>query len=121
MLIECGGEGRLYEEHIRAHEISLLNILRHLKMIEGKLDYQGERTVISSLDFFHCEYGGFITAFVKPGDEVSKGQPLLQIRDEFGREVEVITSSADNAVVIAIKTYGVTTGGAPVGQIAIKA
>lgn len=121
MLVECGGEGRLHEEHIRAHEVSLLNILRHLEMIEGEVDHREERTVISSLDFFHCEYGGFITAYVKPGDEISKGQPLLQIRDEFGREVEVITSSADNAVVIAMKTYGVTNGGAPVGQIAIKA
>jgi predicted deacylase len=121
MLIECGGEGRLYEENIRAHEVGLLNMLRHLRMIDGDVDHVGERTLISSLDFFHCTQGGFITAYVKPGDDISKGQPLLQIRNEFGREVEVITSSADNAVVIAVKTYGVTNGGAPVGQIALKA
>jgi predicted deacylase len=121
MLVECGGEGRLYEENIQAHQTSLMNMLRHLKMIEGEADQQGERTLIRSLDFFHCKKGGFITAFVKPGDDIVNGQPLLSISDPFGREVETITSSSGNAVVIAVKTYGVTNGGAPVGQIAIKA
>ena len=120
MLIECGGEGRLYEENIHAHEVSLLNMLRHLNMIDGEIDHKGERTLIGSLDFFHCEKGGFISAFVKPGDEVTKDQRLLSISDPFGREVETVTSGADG-IVIAVKTYGITNGGAPVGQIAIKA
>ncbi|RIK41943.1 MAG: hypothetical protein DCC58_11745 [Chloroflexi bacterium] len=123
MLVECGGEGRLLEENTHAHAVSLLNMLRHLRMIDGAVDDFGkpERVLLNNLDFFHCTQGGFITSYVQVGEEVSLGQPLMLIRDEFGREVETIVSTADNAVVIGLHTMGITTGGAQVGQLALKA
>jgi len=123
MLVECGGEGLLLEENVHAHEVSLLNMLRHLKMIDGVVDDFGapERVLLNNLDFFHSTRGGFITSYVKVGDEVSRDQPLMLIRNEFGHEVEVITSSADNAVVIGLHTLGITSGGEQIGQLALKA
>lgn len=123
MLVECGGEGRLLEENVHAHAVSLLNMLRQLQMIEGAVDDFGapERVLLNNLDFFHSTQGGFITSYVQVGDEVSRGQPLMLIRDEFGREVETITSTSDNSVVIGLRTLGVTSGGDQVGQLALKA
>ncbi|MGH2558609.1 MAG: succinylglutamate desuccinylase/aspartoacylase family protein [Thermomicrobiales bacterium] len=122
MLVECGGEGRLHEQNVRDHERSLVNMMRHLEMIDGEMDVlaDDEFVMMKSADFFHCTMGGVVTPLVKLGDEVHQGQPLLQIRDVFGKEVEVVTAPSGPSIVLAIKTYGVTNGGASMGILGVK-
>lgn len=122
MLVECGGEGRLHEQNVRDHERSLVNMMRHLQMIDGAPESAAEEDMVMmrSADFFHCTMGGVITPLVKLGEEVQAGQPLMQIRDVFGNEVEIVTAPSGPAIVLAIKTYGVTNGGASMGILGIK-
>ncbi len=122
MLVECGGEGRLHEANVHAHERSLVNMMRHLGMIDGEPDAapDGAFLMMKSADFFHCAMGGVVTPLVQLGDTVEQGQPLVQIRDLFGNEVEVVTAPVGPAILLAIKTYGTTNGGAPVGILGMK-
>ncbi len=122
MLVECGGEGRLYEANVQAHERSLVNMMRHLRMIDGEPDALPDDAFVmmKSADFFHCTKGGIVTPLVQLGDEVERGHPLVQIRDLFGSEVEVVASPAGPAVLLAIKTYGTTNGGAPLGILGVR-
>jgi predicted deacylase len=122
MLVECGGEGRLHEQNVVEHTRSLVNMMRHLRMIDGEPDAPAETdyVMMRSADFFQCGMGGVITPLVRLGDEVQQGQPLVQIRDLFGREVEVVTAPAGPAILLAIKTYGTTNGGAPLGILGLR-
>src|SRR5262249_42694431 len=74
-----------------------------------------------SADFFHCTMGGVVSPLVELGQEVERGQPVVQIRDLFGREVEVVRAPTGPSVLLAIKTYGTTNGGAPLGILGVKA
>jgi predicted deacylase len=123
MLVECGGEGRLHEHNVRDHERSLVNMMRHLRMIDGEPDAAAENEYIMmrSADFFHCSKGGIVRPLVALGEEVQQGQPLIRICDVFGNEVEVITAPSGPAVVLAIKTDGTTNGGASMGILGLKA
>lgn len=121
MLVECGGEGRLNEQNVHDHERSLVNMMRHLKMIDGEPESANEFVMMKSADFFHCSRGGIVTPLVELGDEVQKGQPLVQIRDVFGNEIETVTAPSGPSILLAIKTYGVTNGGASMGILGIKA
>ncbi len=122
MLVECGGEGRLHEANVQAHERSLVNMMRHLRMIDGEPDALPDDAFVmmKSANFFHCTKGGIVTPLVQLGDEVERGHPLVQIRDLFGSEVEVVASPAGPAVLLAIKTYGTTNGGAPLGILGVR-
>ncbi len=122
MLVECGGEGRLHEANVQAHERSLVNMMRHLRMIDGEPDAPPDDAFVmmKSANFFHCTKGGIVTPLVQLGDEVERGHPLVQIRDLFGSEVEVVASPAGPAVLLAIKTYGTTNGGAPLGILGVR-
>jgi predicted deacylase len=122
MLVECGGEGRLHEQNVADHTRSLVNMLRHLRMIDGEPDAPAEAdyVMMRSADFFQSTFGGVLTPLVRLGDEVQRGQPLVQIRDPFGREVEVVTAPAGPAILLAIKTYGTTNGGAPLGILGLR-
>lgn len=122
MLVECGGEGRLHEQNVRDHERSLVSMMRHLRMIDGEPEpaVDDEFVMMGSADFFHCTMGGYLTPLVKLGEEVQQGQPLLRIHDVFGNEVETVTAPTSPSIVLAIKTYGVTNGGAPMGILGVK-
>jgi predicted deacylase len=122
MLVECGGEGRLHAQNVADHERSLVNMMRHLEMIDGSPESVDESdfVMMRSADFFHSSKGGVVTPLVKLGDEVEKGQPLIELRDVFGEVVETITAPSGPSVVLAIKTYGVTNGGASMGILGVK-
>lgn len=122
MLVECGGEGRLHEPNVADHTRSLVNMMRHLEMIDGQPDAPAESdyVMMRSADFFQSTQGGIITPLVALGDEVQKDQPLIQIRDLFGREVEVVTAPAGPAILLAINTYGTTNGGGSLGILGLR-
>jgi len=122
MLVECGGEGRLHEHNVHDHERSLINMMRHLGMIDGAPEVPAPDAYVDmrSADFFHGTMGGVVTALVKLGELVEQGQPVVQIRDVFGHEVEVVTAPSGPAVLLAVKTYGVTNGGAPLGILGVR-
>lgn len=122
MLVECGGEGRLHEHNVRDHERSLVNMMRHLDMIDGEVEApaEDEYVMMKSADFFHSSKGGLVTNLVQLGDEVEKGQPLIEIRDVFGNLVETIVAPSGPSVVLAIKTYGATESGSSMGILGVK-
>jgi predicted deacylase len=122
MLVECGGEGRLHEPNVRDHTRSLVNMMRHLEMIDGQSDAPAESDYVMmySADFFQSTHGGIITPLVSLGDEVQKDQPLIQIRDLFGRDVEIVTAPAGPAILLAVKTYGTASGGDSLGILGLR-
>jgi predicted deacylase len=122
MLVECGGEGRLHEQNVRDHERSLVNMMRHLQMIDGDVDAPAENdyVMMKSADFFYSTRGGIVTNLVSLGDEVQKDQPIIEIRDVFGNVVETILAPSGPSVVLAIKTYGITNGGDSMGILGIR-
>jgi len=123
MLVECGGEGRLHEQNVRDHERSLVNMMRHLEMIDGEVDAPAEEdyVMMRSADFFYSSRGGLLTNLVKLGDDVEKDQPIAEIRDVFGRVVETVLAPSGPSVVLALRTYGTVAGGDSLGILGVKA
>jgi predicted deacylase len=122
MLVECGGEGRLHEHNVRDHYNSLVNMMKHLDMIDGEVVPPSDPLMMfKSADFFFSSKGGFITNLVSLGDTVEKGQPIVEIRNAFGDIVETIYAPTGPSVVFAIRTYGITDGGGSLGILGVKA
>jgi uncharacterized protein len=80
----------------------VLNVLRHLKMIEGELEPQRDLPIINELLGPQLrvtpERGGFVHPQVPIGTWVTKGQIVALIRDPWGDMVEEIASPTDGYV-----------------------
>ncbi len=95
----------------------MLNVLKHLKMIEGEIEPQHDNLVPSG--YYErvklmSSYSGMLLPLKLPGDPVRKGEIIGIIHDLYGHDLEQIASPADgyyrvtylNRRVQAQKTFG---------------
>ncbi len=77
----------------------ILNVLRHIKSIEGDIEPQEGLPIINEVLGPQLrlvpERGGFVHPIGESGDWVTKGQAVALIRDPWGDVVEEVRSSAD--------------------------
>lgn len=80
----------------------VLNVLRHLSMVEGELEPQRDLPIINHLLGPQLrvtpERGGFVQPQVQVGEWVTRGQVVAVIRDPWGDAIEEICSPAEGYV-----------------------
>lgn len=108
LTIELSG-GYVWEEpSVRAGVTGVLNVMRHLKMVDGAIEPQTEVPVIggrlTNRHYVNCDRGGLVRPLLPLGAAVKRDEPVAVLYDVFGNDVETIRSPIDGWVI----TYPVT-------------
>jgi predicted deacylase len=108
--LEIGGEGRLHPEAVAGMYRSLMNCIKHMGIVKGKVEKASDIIYIKQGNWLRPTRGGVLNMLVDAAQEVAKGEVLAIITDLFGREVERLISPVDG-VVIGCRTLAyVATG-----------
>ena len=76
IVVEGGEVWRMETAIIDCMTRGVLNVLRHLKMVDGDVDVPIKQTVISRTKWVRAERGGLMQMHVSPGETVKQDQPL---------------------------------------------
>ncbi|HSB80906.1 MAG TPA: succinylglutamate desuccinylase/aspartoacylase family protein [Candidatus Methylomirabilis sp.] len=99
-LAEAGREGRLEPELTAVHLRGIANIMKSLKMIEGKPEIPADQVVLHGRYEIFCRTAGLFYPTVKMGDPVKRGDLLGEIRDLEGKILEQIVAPRDSVVLL---------------------
>ncbi|MCP4724453.1 MAG: succinylglutamate desuccinylase/aspartoacylase family protein [bacterium] len=98
------GETRKFEKKIAERGLlSVFNVMRELKMIDGEVNNSEYQLVIKKTSWIRADRGGILSINTRPGRVVKKGKELATNTNPFGKEVESIKAPF-SGVVIGIAT-----------------
>ncbi len=102
LVVEAGGACAL-DFCVDDGAICLLNIARHLNMIEGDLVLPSRQTMVSNYAVYRSLTGGYYIpdTSIKLGDTVSQGQFLGEVVDPVTSEVRERCESPVNGIVVS--------------------
>jgi len=81
MVIEAGGLGFCNEDDVKINLTGLLNVMKYLDMIDGKLEQTPKKKIFEKSLTIYTKHGGLFYPKVKPGDELSAGQVIGEVKD----------------------------------------
>jgi uncharacterized protein len=90
ILAESGGNGTLEEEDVRVHLEGVWNVMRYLKMIDGKPRVSAPQITATGREITRAKRAGLLRLKVAIGDTVADGQVVAEIADLFGQTVEEV-------------------------------
>jgi predicted deacylase len=96
LTIELSG-GYVWEEpSVRAGVTGVLNVMKHLKMLDGAAEPQTDVQVLpgrlTNRQYLTCDRGGLVRPLKPLGSAVQEGEPVAVLYDVFGNEAETIHS-----------------------------
>jgi len=101
-IVEAGGKGPAFTPELVADGCERLrNVLRHLKMLAGKVTDHGPLTYFSNFAWVHSTRGGLFQPAVRCGDRLEEGTVLGHYYDLYG-EPDGEARSPHRGVVLAI-------------------
>lgn len=113
ILAECGGDGTLLDADVETHVTGVLNVMRHLGMVDGGAPPEGPRVVARDRIVVRARRAGLLRTLVRIGDEIAAGQEVAEIRDVFGDVIEHVC--APGAGIAGLMwTHKVVTTGDPI-------
>lgn len=107
---ELAGSRGWDQDTIKVGTKGVLNVMKHLKMIEGKPEYPRKQLVASKLKNITANRGGFLEHKVKLGDIVKKGQTIAEVTNPFGETLEEIKTPTEGVVWVLPEFPMVSTG-----------
>lgn len=119
-IVEIGGKGPAFSSEGVAEGASrLLNVLRHLKMIDGEVADHGRLTYFSTFAWECATRGGLFRRKVKCGDRLEVGAVLGSFYDLYGRfDGEAVSRHA--GVVLAIHPGPTMMNGETLAHIGLE-
>lgn len=110
LTVELSGGFMWEESSVRAGVSGVLNVMKHLGMVDGPREPQTEVLVLpgrlTERRYLTCNRGGFVRPLKQIGSTVQAGDAIAALYDVFGEEVEVVRSPIDGWVI----TYDPITG-----------
>lgn len=102
LVVEAGGACAL-DYCVDDGAVCLLNIARHLGMIDGELELPAEQLMVSNYVVYRSLEGGYYIPDpdVKLGDTVSQGQFLGEVLDPVTSEVRERCESPVNGIIVS--------------------
>lgn len=116
--LELGEGGRVELDAITRGTEGVLNVLRHLGVIDGSPVASRPSRMIKSMTALRAARGGMLHVSAKLGSELVRGQEIAQITDRFGDVVETIVAVHDGPF-MRITTFPTVTEGERVAQIGV--
>lgn len=116
LTIECGGMGISNEEaEIDAIERGVFNLLRHLKMVEGRVDMPARIAWYEPAEVLYfpatlADKAGLFYPKVKKAQMVEKGMTLGVVTDFFGKQIYELKAPFAGEVLYIISTPPINAG-----------
>lgn len=111
MTTESGGLGRTDdEESIRSIEEGVVNLMRHLKILEGQAARVEHPVWIDQNQVLRSEATGVFHPAVKKGHTVARGTLIGTITDFFGNPVAEVRSPFDGVILYVVATPPINAG-----------
>ena len=108
--IESGKLGRTDEEDIVRVVHGTLNILKHLRMIEGKPELICDPVWVEEYTIIQAEHDGLFYPLVSRGHHVQKGELIGYLTDFFGNRIQEVKSPYDGMILYVIATPPMSKG-----------
>lgn len=110
ILGECGSAGGLDPADVQTHLQGITNVMRLLQMIPGEPAVAPKQLLGVGQFVIQARHGGLLRLSTQIGDEITEGQALGEIWDEFGDVVETLYAPAPGLVRIIWTHKVVNTG-----------
>ena len=117
VLLEAGTANVFESGAITAGVRGIMNILVHLKMIQGNIRKPDWRLIVRTSQWIRSPRGGMLHPLIQVGELVDEGQPIAQISNPLSGEVEEIQSPLCG-VAVGLATAPLLRAGEPVANIA---
>jgi len=108
--VECGKLGRTDEKDTAAILQGCVNILKYLKMIEGKPNLLSDPIWIIKTTYIRSEHEGIFYPLSQGGSHVKKGELLGYLTDFFGNIIQKAVAPHDGIVMYIIATPPMSKG-----------
>lgn len=115
LLIGMGKNGFVEEDTVRGTR-GVLNVMRHLNMLDGEPEIVVTSRYASSEVFHRTPFGGGFFPAVVAGQEVKEGEILGHVYDVFGDLIGEVTSQVWG-LVLSIRSYPVLSAGDQIASI----
>lgn len=102
ILAEAGGGGVLDETSVERHIHGLRNVLHTLGILPGSPVPEAPVTLLTGFHWVTSDHAGLFYPEVSPGDRVSRGARVGEIRDYFGRRLREVTSPEEGIVLFVV-------------------
>lgn len=109
-LAEIGQCGLWSEEEVLMYLKGVKNVLKYLAVLPGKPENLGSAVMVPKMIGSAAEQTGCWYPAVKPGDLVSKGQKLGEIRDYFANILGEYFASQDATVLYVASSLAINIG-----------
>lgn len=108
--VECGKLGRTDEQDIAAILHGCSNILKYLKMIDGKPNLLFDPIWIKKTTYIRSEHEGIFYPLSQGGSHVQKGELLGYLTDFFGNIIQKAVAPHDGIVMYIVATPPMSKG-----------
>ncbi len=110
ILAESGMQGILDEPSVQIHVRGLLNVLKHLGVLEGAPEPTAPPVHFPQSAWLAAEDGGIFYPAVSVGQEVEKGQVVGEFRDWFGDHLARVESPAKGVILFLVTSPAINRG-----------
>lgn len=110
ILAEIGQCGLWSEEEVERYIRGVKNVLRHLGVLPGEGQRFDDVVYLPKMVGVNAEHTGCWYPRVKPGDRVTRGEKMGEIRDYFGRVLGEYYAPGDGVVLYVISSLAINAG-----------
>jgi predicted deacylase len=110
LYVELGEGGRVDEHYVQFALRGVKNVLRKLGMLDGSIEEQGRRKVVTRTSVVRSKTCGILLRHYELGQEVQKDTPIADVVGVFGGREEILAPSD------GIVQWTVTLGNIDAGQ-----
>jgi predicted deacylase len=107
ILTEAGGCGQLDEESTQIHLQGLRNVFAHLGVLPGEPTPVKPIKPLTNFPWLRAAEAGCWYPTVKVGATVTKGQPVGELRDYFGRTLSSYEAPVSGVVIFVVTSLAV--------------
>jgi predicted deacylase len=119
IVIEAGQNARIEESHVQFHLNGISNVLKQLQIIKGEPTRHGNPKIFKKMVFLTSTASGMFYPLAKEGIEVSKDEPLAEVRDFFGNPLTTIRANTSGILLHVSQSPPIRNGGviAMIGEL----
>ncbi|CAB1247890.1 Succinylglutamate desuccinylase / Aspartoacylase family protein [Clostridiaceae bacterium BL-3] len=112
ILIERGCTGVWSKEEVELGKEDVRNVLRYLKILEGKISGKIYKPVdVENVIYKNASHTGCWYPTKRAGDTLKKGEILGWIKDYFGNVLEICVAEADGILLYQVVSLSIIRGG----------
>jgi predicted deacylase len=106
-LAEIGQCGLWSKEEVVKYKTGVLNVLKYLEVLDGDVENLCDTVYLEKMHGLNATIDGCWYSSVVPGQKVSEGEKVGEIRDYFGKKLEEYYSPIDGVILYSISSLAI--------------